>query len=77
MPKKKSLPKNQNEPDTKNQLELKYIFSQTLKVKKKYNMNFPHQIESFDTNNMFGSFFILAPLLSISSFHNKSKLIGL
>jgi hypothetical protein len=33
MSKKKSLSKNQNHPDTKNQLELKYIFSQTLKVK--------------------------------------------
>jgi len=42
--------KNQNQPKFKNQTELIYVFSRTLKVKKTPNMNLPHQIESFDTN---------------------------
>jgi hypothetical protein len=41
---------NQNQPENKNQTELKYIFLRTLKVKKNPNMNFSHQIKLFDTN---------------------------
>ena len=40
-----------NQYETKNQTERKYVFSWTLKVKKKTsNMNSPHQMELFDTN---------------------------
>jgi len=40
----KNHPKNQNQP------EFRYVFSQTLKVKKTPDMNSPHQIKLFDTN---------------------------
>jgi len=59
------------------------FLSQNLKIKKIYNINSPDQIESFDTNiihfcglkSMFGVLFILMHLLSILSFHKKSKSI--
>jgi hypothetical protein len=52
LPKKKSKNHliNQNQPENKNQTELKYIFLRTLKVKKNPNMNLSHQIKLFDTN---------------------------
>lgn len=43
-------PKNQNQLEFKNQTELKYVFSRTLKVKKTRNMNSPHQMKLFDVN---------------------------
>ena len=33
--------------------------------------------ETYSMSSMFDPFFMLVPLLSISSFHKKSKLIGL
>jgi len=42
--------KNQTQPETKNQHELRYVFLQTLKVQKHLiYMNSLHQMEQFDT----------------------------
>ena len=42
---------SKNHSKNRNQPELEFIFSQTLKVKKKTpKMNSPHQMKSLDTN---------------------------
>jgi hypothetical protein len=46
----KNNSKNQNQTEFKNQLELRFIYSRTLKVKKKSNMNSFYQIKPFHTN---------------------------
>jgi hypothetical protein len=74
--KKKSFQKPKSPRYQKSTRAQIYFFT-NFKSKTKYNMNFPRQIKSFDTNIMFDSFFISVPFLSIPFFHNKSKLIGL
>jgi len=47
----KKPPKKKTQPETKNQPGFKFVFSWTLKVKKKTpNMNFHNQMKYFDTN---------------------------
>jgi hypothetical protein len=38
----KKKPKNINEPETKNQPEIIFAFSRTLKIRKTHNMNSPN-----------------------------------
>ena len=44
---KKNSKTHQNKPEVKNQLELRSVFSRTLKIKKTHNMNSYHQMKSF------------------------------
>jgi hypothetical protein len=51
MKKQKICPKNQNQPETKNQTELRYIFFMNFKGKKTHNMNSHHLMKLFDTTS--------------------------
>ena len=48
----KHHPKNQNQHETKNQIKLRFVITNTFKVKKKktLNTNSSDQIEPYDTN---------------------------
>jgi hypothetical protein len=46
----KHRPKNRTQLETKNQLELRYVFFTNFQGTKTPNMNSPHQMKQFDTN---------------------------
>ena len=72
----KNNSKNQNQTEFKNQLELRFIYSRTLKVKKKSNMNSFYQIKLFHTNIIC---FLLPESISIIffSFYHRNRATSL